>query len=217
MSRLIIITFCFLLTFGGQAQKLPEGYKIDGSISWLEDPDKKMEEVARGENYLIKEYEDLYYIGIRTNTVTIGNIYYLDDDKVVVMHASAALGAIGFLKSADGQWAPEAPKFVWTHRDPAYISEDDQTDYIPFEDYYRTFDWVANTITAGSSREMEFVVSKRIVKDPKDLRISFSKLNAEGKSEVVFVNGPPLTKEPEVDTKIHNGYLPEQVEFLHYQ
>ncbi len=194
---------------------LPFDYKLDGAVSYLEELDTSlMELVYTDHRLMIKSGPDYYYLAVRSDTATILNAYIFSPNKVKVMHASGALGETNFTKEVN-TWVKDRSRWDWRYRDTVIWGRYHKKDYMhaqpiqDFGDYYCTFKWVANTISFGSRREMEMVVSKDLVQDLSDLRVTYT---IAGEDKVELVTGPAfaigLTATDSINEIIHEGALP---------
>ena len=194
------------------AQDLPEKYQIDGSVSVFEhrdDPDEFIT-VLTTDHYVIKENDALYYIGIQSNTSTIANLYIMDKDNIKVMHASAAVGEHNYVKS-ENIWTKDRQKWDWRHRD---MNIWDKLHAQPLQDmnaFYKEFGWFSSTISNGSYREWEFLVSKELLKDIKNLGMTFFVKQEDKK----MVNEPEwfdgVTADYEINVKLHMGDMEQTI------
>ncbi|MBX2871146.1 MAG: hypothetical protein KTR30_03575, partial [Saprospiraceae bacterium] len=114
------LSFVFVMLLGHpllMAQWLPNGYELNGAVGTTELRDTiHFKKVYQDEHLLIKESKDAYYVGILSNSRTIGNVYYLDESQLKIMHVSAAAGETNY-NLVDGEWSKDRPKWDWLHRD----------------------------------------------------------------------------------------------------
>ena len=90
LSLVIAITSFAQETNWKSPSEIPKIYKVDGSLTVQEMTDTTaMKNVLRVSRYLIKKSEDFTYVGIRSNTSTIMNVYLISEDVIKVLHASA--------------------------------------------------------------------------------------------------------------------------------
>lgn len=194
---------------------LPPDYSLNGSVSLLETNDTvQMSIYYSDENLLIKEAQNAYYVGVRSNCKTILSAYIISDDTIKIMHASASLGETNFVKNND-QWVKDRLKWDWRYRDTVVWGRYHKKDFLhkqpiqDFNEYFQTFNWVANTVSFGSNREMEFVISKNILKDISSLLITYQLQTEKG---IVVETGPSsqigLTSSDSLNALIHEGALP---------
>lgn len=194
------------------AQWLPNGYELNGAVGTTELRDTiHFKKVYQDEHLLIKESKDAYYVGILSNSRTIGNVYYLDESQLKIMHVSAAAGETNY-NLVDGEWSKDRPKWDWRHRDTQYWDELHNKPLQDLKTFYETFNWVGTTISKGSHRELEFLLSKELIRDFDRLRISFIKQTADGSTLVI---GPGKDKkivtDDDLNLKLHMGDLPDEL------
>ena len=77
-------------------------------------------------------------------------------DRVQVLHASAALGAVDYRRTG-GTWTPDQTSFVYGVRDPS-MSE---VAIAQRQAYFAENGWVASTATMGGHRVQEFKIDMR--------------------------------------------------------
>ncbi|WP_223788739.1 hypothetical protein [Marinicella meishanensis] len=204
---------CLMLIMGvgAQAQELPAPYRIDGAVSHAER--RTAQDSAANlitDQLTVVETDAVFYVGIQSNTRTIANVYAMGADVIKIMHASAALGEYNYLRQ-DGQWHPDREQWQWRYRD---LTIWDELHAQPLQDmasFYAEFGWFANTISQGSYREWEFVISKKIVKDIRDLGVTFTY-----QGEVThLVNQPTwfngVTDDKQINQGLHNGDMPASI------
>lgn len=198
-----------------QSKLLPFDYSLDGAISLLETYDTiQMNLYYSDDNLIIKETKDLYYVGVRSNTKTILNAYKISKDSIKIMHASASLGETNFLKIGE-YWVKDPLKWDWRYRDTVVWGRYHKQNYLhehplqDFSEYYEVFNWVANTVSFGSNREMEFVISKNILPDISSLLVTYQIKTSNGTR---VITGPGLqsgiTLSDSLNALIHEGALP---------
>lgn len=212
MRKLRLIFFLHLCGTALIGQWLPEGYELDGVVGMVEYQDTvHFRKVFQDEHLLIKESKDAYYVAIQSNALTIGNAYYLDDAQLKIMHVSAAAGETNYNR-VDGEWSKDRPEWDWRHRDPHYWGEMHENPLQDVKAYYDNFNWVGTTVAKGSYREMEFLLSKKLIRDYKRLRISFMKQTPDGAKLVI---GPgenmKVVMNEELNLKLHMGELPAEL------
>lgn len=193
---------------------LSKPYLLDGSISVSEKNDTLLYDLLYENEFLfIKESQEHFYIGLHSDTKTIINAYYLGDDQVKVMHASASLGEINFNRNDSNEWVRDRDKWDWRYRDKdvwsSYHGEDylHQDPILDFETFYSTFGWVSNTVSFGSYRDMEMIISKEIVPNVQQLFISFD-VSFDQDSTKVFSWPYPLREDSIEVLRIHQGGIP---------
>ena len=74
-------------------------------------------------------------------------------DRVQILHASAALGAVDYRRSG-GPWAPDQALFVYDMRDPSMT----ETAIAQRQAYFTQNGWVASTARMGGDRVQEFKI-----------------------------------------------------------
>jgi len=214
MKQLSLMTLMFFVSQIIFGQWLPEGYELNGAISTMEYRDTAhFKPVYQDGNLLIKESKDAYYVAIQSNGMTIGNVYYLGETQLKVMHVSAAAGETNY-DWVDQQWKKDRQKWDWRHRDTQYWKELHASPLQDLKAFYQTFHWVGTTVSKGSYRELEFLLSKELVKDFERLRVSYLKRTTEGGK---LITGPGEDKgiltDEEMNMKIHMGDMPEVLEW----
>ena len=212
-----------MISVSGYAQFEHSGITIDGSVSYHELNDTtKWKSLVREADVVIRESDDSYYMAIISNTYTSVNVYVYDrPTKVKALHASYSLGDATYTKGEGGQWLvieavvdEESGKKVyeWKFRDPI-LRDASATKNIPEEmgAFYTENLWVSNTMPMGSYREMEFLISKQLVKEVDDFSLTYLKKNDQGKTGLFYFPEPikSITGEVKFDKELQNGYLPD--------
>jgi len=152
--------FCTLLTFllltsHVQAQ-LPE---LDGNISEAES--QSLAIVGRhGSNSLMVDNSSQQFIkvSIKSEKLYVASLCAcIGGDKIMVMHASAALGDLTYTRQKNEQWVTN-DKFVWAVRendmDPETIEKRRQ--------YLSNRGWIASTMSMGKEGEAEFLIDRKL-------------------------------------------------------
>ena len=75
------------------------------------------------------------------------------NDRVQVLHASAALGAVDYRRTG-GPWAPDQALFVYGMRDPSMT----EAALAQRQAYFTEHGWVASTARMGGNRVQEFKI-----------------------------------------------------------
>ncbi|MEQ6168241.1 hypothetical protein AAOE16_13690 [Ekhidna sp. MALMAid0563] len=193
---------------------LSEPYLLDGSISVFEKNDTIFYDLLyEGHFLLIKENQEHFYIGVHSDIKTIMNVYHLGDDQIKIMHASASLGEINFDRNTSNEWVRDRDKWDWRYRDKQVWTNYHGEDYLhqdpirDFETFYSTFGWVGSTVSFGSQREMEMVISKEKVHDLDQLVVSLDIRFDEDSTHVY--SWPFLLTDDSLEVfKIHQGGIP---------
>ena len=213
MIRLfLVVTILFLIVVNCQSQSLPALYKIDGSISFLEYSDTLyLKKVFSSDHFTIKENDSLFYLAIQSNTSTIANAYIKTKNKLQIMHASAALGEMIYELKLN-IWKKEQEFWEWRYRDLIYWKELHPR---PLQDqlkFFKVFGWFASSISKGSFREWEFIISKQLLKNIRDLGVTFyikKNQKFELMNEPYWFYG--LSNNSKLNRKIHMGELPKMI------
>ena len=74
-------------------------------------------------------------------------------DRVQILHASAALGAVDYRRTG-GPWAPDQALFAFAMRDPSMT----ETAIAQRQTYFTQNGWVASTARIGGNRVQEFKI-----------------------------------------------------------
>ena len=190
--------------------------KIDGAISYTEISDTtKFKKLFSDEFTIIKESRGSYYIAIRTNSFTIGNVLIYDGKETVkVMHASFSLGDVDYKKDGD-KWQPAEKKFTWDYVDPMIRSTFADIDpQIELAAFYKKHKWVANTAPQGSYREMEFLISKKLLNADSKLIVAFTSTKDDKRQASYWPSElKQFTQDTKLDARLLGGYLPRDIVF----
>lgn len=213
LSLFAVVSYTSAQDFGDLSE-LPSSYIINGSLSVSEVTDTVgMQFLHKAPRYIIKKSEEFTYIAIRSNSGTILNAYLIDDQKIMILHASAALGQIN-MNYVDGVYKAEKTEFDWIYRDPNIWDEKHPEGVDNIQEFYSQFGWTANTWTLGSYREFEMVIHNSLFSEDAELVISYTSMedrerNIQFKKEL---EDSQLSGDIEIDNQIHNGYIPEEIE-----
>ncbi len=142
---------------------------IDGTLSTGEWDDAAAKAFADDSQLFLMREEDYLYLGIRTQEQRsfAGNVYFLRDEKIFVLHSSAALGTAIYEK-ADNGWE-QIQDFIWQLRDTS-ISESAQAKRAEF---LLTEGWLASNGNMGTSNELEYQI--KIQEDQLQIAVVFTK------------------------------------------
>jgi len=206
---MIVVSF---FTYNIWAQ---DNVKIDGSITLQEGSDTTYYKAIADDDFIIfKESKDNYYLGIRSNYFTIASVYIYDGQNTLkILHASYSLGTTEYKKT--DQWQPIEEYYEWDLRDPLISNEETMhTLEEQYEAFYKANLWVANTAPQGSYRDMEFLISKDLFNEDSKFAVAY-KRKVDGNVELKYwpTQVQQCTQSLDIDEKIFNGYLPEDVMF----
>jgi hypothetical protein len=195
------------------ASKIPDKYKVDGSLSIREVTDTtQLKTIVNQQRFVIKKSSDFTYIAIRSNTNSMLNAYLIDPNKISVLHASAALGQMDFLKKND-EYIPTKTEFDWIYRDPEVWDEKHPEGVDSLKDFYSLFGWTANTWNYGSYREVEMIINNAHFINETRLIISYTSIE-DGEYAIRFFEGKnnvSISGDKETDMRLHNGHIPDKL------
>ncbi len=214
----IVIVMCSPMV---RSQLDMTGITIDGSVRFQELNDTVYwKTVIQNEHLVVRESKTSYYVAVLSNVYTAVNLYSLNDSLVRVFHVSYSLGDAQYKQVETQEWQassavkdPETGKMVyeWKFRDP--ILRPDATTIViekELSEFYENHLWVGSTMPMGSHREVEFLVSKKLLPNIEAMRISYLVRTKEGSRSMRYfpekVGG--ITGSPEKDRELQNGYLP---------
>lgn len=149
-ALLSLIVFAFSIHVNGQFNQL------DGLVTesdWdkatiIEDDISKIRVIDMGDYLWIRlKSEELYVASL----CLCGNV-----KEVIVLHASAALGAVTYHKQ-EANWNTE-DSFVWKVRETGM----DEATIRKRKEHYEKYGWVANTVSMGNKGETEFIINKSL-------------------------------------------------------
>ncbi len=189
---------------------LGDQYNINGSISVEEVVDTtQMKFVVKSERFFIKKSQDFTYIGIRSNTSTILNTYLINEETIKVLHSSAALGQVNFVKENE-IYKPTKTEFDWIYRDPLAWQEMHSKGVGSIQEFYHLFGWMATTWHSGSYREIEMLIENTLITNNTIIVISYTSKEG-GISDIRFKMGKDdvsISNNALIDNQLHNGYIP---------
>lgn len=199
--------------------------KLDGNINeWIEWSDSsRLRSVVDEKNILISEDSLNYYIGIKSDVSTIGSIYLMVNNKIQILHASWAIDNAIYESQTNINSTQLRKSFKFTFRHPLSRQPHVKTSGLSIEmelyDYYIKNGWAASMIPMGSSREVEFVISKKIAPKGTQLAVTYlgySSNNLSFSPEEglqYFPKNCKITNSYAQDLELHRGRLSEKVQF----
>ena len=228
MKYLNILIFLLIgSTISGQDQSFTHlGIKIDGSISFNELRDTTFwTTVSNNKSITIRESKYSHYIAVKSNIYTSVNLYLPSKNLVRVMHVSYSLGDNLYFRNGS-IWNPSESAYHWKYRDPILRSlenfseeitefyDSDSSRQIEMSEYYKNNRWVANTMPAGSHREIEVIISKKLMPTINDLVLAYL-MEVDGKPVLQYFPASidSITDDLSVDRKLQNGELPDITSF----
>jgi formylglycine-generating enzyme required for sulfatase activity len=127
---------------------------IDGTISSDEWSQAASEMFAEGSQLFLLQNGEFLYVGIRAGQpgMIAGNIYMLQGDEILVLHASAALGTAIYQK-ADSGWQ-KIQDFTWRcrHASNSQAAQAERAEFLQEEN------WVAANGLMGTPHELEYQI-----------------------------------------------------------
>lgn len=149
-ALLSLFVFTFSIHVNGQFNQL------DGLVTeseWdkatiIEDDISKIRVIDMGDYLWIRlKSEELYVASL----CLCGN-----ENEVIVLHASAALGAVTYQKQ-NTDWSTE-DSFIWKVRE----TDMNESTIRKRKEHYEAYGWVANTVSMGEKGETEFIINKQL-------------------------------------------------------
>lgn len=124
--------------------------QTDGVLSEREWKGAEQHGIGDGKTILWKHDNDVLYVALKSQGIFWSHLYLSDGKRVKVMHVSAALGAINYMK-VDTLWRTSDKSFVYELRDREFTAET----AAKMGDYYSKNGWVANNINLGDKKTLE--------------------------------------------------------------
>ena len=125
---------------------------IDGRVNVAEWSGARLEGESPGALQVRLQHDGTaLYIAIEAPADGFTSLCLGTIDRVQILHASAALGAVDYRRTG-GTWTPDQPSFVYGMRDPSLTPgaiADRQA-------YFAANGWVASTARMGGNRVQEF-------------------------------------------------------------
>lgn len=140
---------------------------IDGTIEPSEWEDAVVVMMDDGTELLWLHADGSLFLGVRHDTVAAVNLAVCDDNRVRVLHSSAALGSAGYIRQANGDWRLEHD-FDWCCRSA--------TDSQSRDLLLASEGWLASIGFAGRPGEVEY----RLVLAEGELRVAVSLIESDG-------------------------------------
>ncbi len=155
MKKLLVLSL-ILFPVSSNAQNVVAN--LDGSLSTSEL--KNYYELGNAdENILYLGTDDTYlYLGIRSEKIHVASVCLANQERVLVLHSSAALGMLEYVKAEGNSWYSDE-EFVWGMRD----GEMDPKTLMKRENYLKEHGWIANTMSMGETGQTEFIIDRNML------------------------------------------------------
>ncbi len=175
---------------------------IDGILEPNEWDAAHVETFADGNELLLTRDADYLYLAIRSATeeMIAANIYTAEDDRIIIRHASAALGT-GIYQQNESTWL-KAQDFHWQCR----ATNNSPTAQAEREHFLQSEGWLAANSRMGTPNELEYQI--KITGETLPLAVSFMRSSAP--DERVYF---PVTLTDDTIQPTPDG-LPETRNFL---
>lgn len=156
--------------------KVPRGSApvIDGRIDSVEWRGAAMERLANGLTVRLRHDGRDLYVAVSSSSNGFPSVCAVRADTLRVLHASAALGAVGYTRSGDS-WSSRDTAFVYSMRSGDTTARARQER----QAYRETHGWVASTARMGNQRNHEFQISLGLL-DSSEPRIAIGYYQMEG-------------------------------------
>ena len=153
-GTLFLLLSVFPLLQEGPALSPPPGPlpTLDGILSPGEWKDAEVVPLSDGAAAFVSSVEGGIAAGIRGPTPGLAHLALATGDTVRILHASAALGMVVYVREADGWVKVKDP--VWEIRDPSLTTAAREAR----AEYLIRNGWVATTARMGKDTETEFLV-----------------------------------------------------------
>tara|TARA_R110002073_G_scaffold145532_5_gene297708 strand:+ start:8808 stop:9431 length:624 start_codon:yes stop_codon:yes gene_type:complete len=129
--------------------------QTDGIIEIEEWKDAEGYELNDGNKILILKNGDELNIALISTKKIWSHLYLSDGETTKVMHASAALDAVDYIKT-DSLWLTQ-DDFEYVMRDKFYTPELEEK----MKEYYTNNGWVANNVSLGNGKTIEFKIDMK--------------------------------------------------------
>jgi hypothetical protein len=204
----LLAVFVFLTASAGAAPettRVPRAKApaVDGTLAPGEWDKARVEKLGNGGELLLQHDGDFLYVGLRVPEGGIGSLCVpADPARVLVLHASAALGTAGY-ERAGADWRL-VRKFAFELRDTGASAEAmaQRAAFLAAEG------WFANTSRQGA-REREYQISWRRG-DERGLPLAVVYMTFPGEKLYVW---PAALADASVHPEIVKGNLPERARF----
>jgi pimeloyl-ACP methyl ester carboxylesterase len=128
---------------------------IDGVLEDKEWSDAGVWKLAGTGQLLMKHDSDFLYLGLRGPGSGWAHVYLAGGDRVVALHASAALGTAEYVLSGNEVYQP-VREFAWTVRD----TSQSVAARLARTEFLEANGWVASTVWMGAPAELEFILAR---------------------------------------------------------
>ncbi|MEQ8627323.1 hypothetical protein [Ekhidna sp.] len=193
----ILLQTTLLLFFVYSCQAQLDLKNLDGNISPEEDQKLNVLGKNSDNQLLIDPSSDNYLkITVKSEELYVASLCICNEqDEVIILHASAALGQILYKKEGD-RWITNQ-KFDWQMR-----GVDMKVSTIAKRlQYLKSTGWVANTMSMGNVGETEFIIDRKVFSG--ELKLAIGLMTAENPDNIVGI--PPKEAGDCADQKLVSG------------
>lgn len=177
MKKVLSIAIILLLAAITHAQDLQN---LDGNISSEEANSLKVIGENENNQLMIGDLGDYLRIAVKSEELYVASLCICNDqNEVIVLHASAALGQIVY-KRDGGKWTT-GEKFDWQMRETGM----DASTIAKRTNYLEVNGWVANTMRMGAKGETEFILDRKLFSG--DLKLAIGLMTAADPENIVGV------------------------------
>ncbi|MBX7173349.1 MAG: hypothetical protein K1X72_20440 [Pyrinomonadaceae bacterium] len=175
---------------------------IDGKIEEIEWQNAKSFDLKGGGKVFFKYDGQFLFVGVRGVAKGWSHLYLNQDEKVLILHASAALGMTSYSQNESKLWQPANP-FSWDLRDRTITAETSKK----MADYLAKNYWVANNNNMSNSSEIEFQLKPQNIDKPFFLAIVYA---TDAKNPQYF---PASLKDDTIKEELVYGNTPNDLKF----
>jgi hypothetical protein len=149
---LLVCTTCE--TQEGQIISVPQGSieLLDGTLGENEWGEAEHIQMNNGDDIYLMSDGDYLYLGIRSYESLVGSICIADDEKISILHSSAALGSAIYHKEGEN-WR-RVQNYNWQMREADMDEETQQAR----SDYLANNGWIASIGYMGNGEEVEYQI-----------------------------------------------------------
>lgn len=209
----LILSFLGVLDLSAQEKnadkiklkKITANVVTDGKIEAAEWRGAAEFPLAGGGKIFFKFDGEFLHVGVNGLEKGWCHLYLTENrgEKIRVLHASAALGAVVYRRSAKDLWQPEKP-FAWNLRETILNEKTEKK----LDDYLAENGWMANNNNLGSGNEIEFSI--KIEKEKRKNYKLAAVYTSDGKKVQFF---PTALTGDALDSELIYGKTPPDLDF----
>lgn len=155
--------------------------QLDGQLS----KNEQFKEIAIGAevSLKIKQDENVIYLNLQSEELLVASICISQGNEVYILHASAALGMMKYVKKENSNQWTTTDKFNWQLRETGL----DESSIRKRSAYFETNKWVSNTMSMGVVGENELIIDKSLINNVNSFQLAAGLMPAKTPDEIISI------------------------------